>query len=136
RMKDLEPRPLAAGLRHASAVLERQARRRRQPARFVEEQMARILPTTGYAGFETLALVIEAVVENLEVKRKVLSEVEEITGGRCLFASNTSSLGIDRIAQGCRFPENVLGMHFFNPVERMPLVEVIRGSATSDEAVA
>jgi len=80
--------------------------------------------------------VVEAVVEDLDVKRAVLAEIEEVSRGGCLFASNTSSLRIDLIAQGCRFPENVVGMHFFNPVDRMPLVEIIRGTATSDEAVA
>jgi len=135
RMKDVDLKPLGAGLRHAREVFEKEARRRRQSPREVEAWMAHILPTTSYAGFETLPVAVEAVVENLEVKRKVLSEVEAVSRGRCLFASNTSSLRIDLIAQGCRHPENVVGMHFFNPVDRMPLVEVIRGSATSDEAV-
>jgi 3-hydroxyacyl-CoA dehydrogenase/enoyl-CoA hydratase/3-hydroxybutyryl-CoA epimerase len=136
RMKDLDLAPLSLGLRAARETFEKQARRRRRPAREVEEAMARILPTTGYSGFGSLPVVIEAVVEKLEVKRKVLREVEEVTRGGCLFASNTSSIPIDRIAADCGYPENVLGMHFFNPVDRMPLVEVIRGTATSDEAVA
>ncbi len=136
RMKDVDLKPLGLGLAHARQVFEKQARRRRAGTREVEGWMARILPTTLYAGFEPLPVVVEAVVENLEVKRKVLAEVEEVSRGGCLFASNTSSLRIDLIAQGCRFPENVVGMHFFNPVDRMPLVEIIRGGATSDEAVA
>ncbi|HEU5181769.1 MAG TPA: 3-hydroxyacyl-CoA dehydrogenase NAD-binding domain-containing protein [Candidatus Polarisedimenticolia bacterium] len=136
RMKDVDAKPLGAGLRHAREVFEKEAARRRQPARVVEAGMARIVPTTSYAGFETLPCVVEAVVENLEIKRKVLAEVEEVSRGGCLFATNTSSLRIDLIAQGARHPQNVVGMHFFNPVDRMPLVEVIRGGATSDEAVA
>ncbi len=136
RMKDVDLKPLGQGLRHARDVFESDARRRRQASREVEAGMARIVPTLTYSGFETLPLAVEAVVENLEVKRKVLNELEEVTRGGSLFASNTSSLRIDAIAEGCRYPQNVLGMHFFNPVDRMPLVEVIRGSATSDEAVA
>jgi 3-hydroxyacyl-CoA dehydrogenase/enoyl-CoA hydratase/3-hydroxybutyryl-CoA epimerase len=136
RMKDVDVKPLGLGLRHARQVFEKEARRRRQGSRTVEESMARILPTTTYAGFGRLPVVVEAVVENLDVKRKVLGEIEEATGGGCLFASNTSSIRIDLIARGCRFPEQVVGLHFFNPVDRMPLVEIIRGSATSDEAVA
>jgi 3-hydroxyacyl-CoA dehydrogenase/enoyl-CoA hydratase/3-hydroxybutyryl-CoA epimerase len=136
RMKDVDLKPLALGLRHARRIFEREASRRRQGTREVEGQMARILPTTGYAGFQRLPVVVEAVVENLDVKRKVLAEVEEISRGGSLFASNTSSIRIDLIAEGCRYPENVAGLHFFNPVDRMPLVEIIRGSATSDEAVA
>jgi 3-hydroxyacyl-CoA dehydrogenase / enoyl-CoA hydratase / 3-hydroxybutyryl-CoA epimerase len=136
RMKDVDLKPLGTGLRHAREVFEREARRRRRPRRQVEAWMGRIVPTTTYAGFESLPVTVEAVVEDLQVKRQVLLELEERTQGRCLFATNTSSLRIDLIAEGCRFPENVIGMHFFNPVDRMPLVEVVRGSATSDEAVA
>ena len=136
RMKDVDLKPLGLGLRHAREMFEKEARRRREPVRKIDEGLGRILPTLTYAGFETLPLVVEAVVESLEIKRTVLREVEDVTRGGCLFASNTSSLQIDLIAQGCRHPENVLGMHFFNPVERMPLVEVIVGRATSDEAVA
>jgi len=136
RMKDVDLKPLGLGLRHAREVFEKEAKRRRQSSREVEAGMGRIVPTLTYAGFETLPIVVEAVVENLEVKRKVLHDLEEVTRGRGLFASNTSSLRIDAIAEGCRYPESVLGMHFFNPVDRMPLVEIIRGSATSDEAVA
>lgn len=136
RMKDVDLKPLGLGLRHAREVFEKDAKRRRQSSREVDAGMGRIVPTLTYAGFETLPIAVEAVVENLEVKRKVLHDLEEITGGHSLFASNTSSLRIDGIAEGCRYPENVLGMHFFNPVDRMPLVEIIRGSATSDEAVA
>jgi 3-hydroxyacyl-CoA dehydrogenase/enoyl-CoA hydratase/3-hydroxybutyryl-CoA epimerase len=136
RMKDVDLKPLGMGLRHAREVFEREAHRRRQSAREVETRMARIVPTTTYAGFETLPVAVEAVVEDLLVKKRVLSEVEQVTGGACLFATNTSSLRIDLIAEGCRFPENVLGMHFFNPVDKMPLVEVVRGTASSDEAVA
>ena len=136
RMKDVDLKPLGQGLRQAREVFEKEAKRRRQSARDVEGGMARIVPTTTYAGFEPLPVVIEAVVENLEIKRKVLAQIEEVTGGGSLFASNTSSLRIDLIAEGSRHPQNVLGMHFFNPVDRMPLVEVIRGTATSDDAVA
>ena len=136
RMKDVDLKPLGLGLHHARTGFEKEATRRRQSAREVEGWMARILPTTTYAGFERLPVVVEAVVEDLDVKRKVLAEIEEVSRGGCLFASNTSSLRIDLIARGCRFPENVVGMHFFNPADRMPLVEIIRGSATSDEAVA
>ena len=136
RMKDIDLKPLGLGLGHARQIFEREAKRRRQSARDVEGWMARILPTTRYDGFQRLSLVVEAVVENLELKRKVLAEVEEVTQGNALFASNTSSIRIDFIAQGCRFPENVAGLHFFNPVDRMPLVEIIRGRQTSDSAVA
>ena len=136
RMKDIDLKRLGLSLRHARQVFEKDAARRRQGPREVEGWMARILPTTTYSGFERLPVVIEAVVEDLDVKRAVLAEVEEVSRGGTLFATNTSSLRVDLIARGCRFPENVIGMHFFHPVDRMPLLEIIRGSATSDEAVA
>mgnify|MGYP001125098830 CR=1 FL=1 len=125
RMKDVDLKQLGLGLCHARKVFEKEAILQRQTAREVEGWMARILPASTYAGFERLPVVLEAVVEDLDVKRKVLEEIEEISRGGCLFASNTSSLRIDLIAGGCRFPENVVGMHFFNPVDRMPLAEII-----------
>ncbi len=80
-------------------------------------------------------MVVEAVVEKLEIKKKVLAEVEEHVRDDTLIASNTSSLSITEMASGLRVPQRFLGMHFFNPPNRMPLVEVVPGAATSPEAV-
>ncbi|MBK9283724.1 MAG: 3-hydroxybutyryl-CoA dehydrogenase [Sphingobacteriaceae bacterium] len=80
-------------------------------------------------------LVIEAVVENLEVKKKIFSQLESITKETCILASNTSSLAITAIAASCRKPERVIGIHFFNPATLMPLVEVIPGIASDDSHV-
>lgn len=88
------------------------------------------------AGLAQVDLLIEAVVENLEIKHRVLAELEAIVGPDTLIASNTSSLRIDDIARPLQRPENVVGMHFFNPVPAMALVEVIQGSKTSDAAVS
>jgi 3-hydroxyacyl-CoA dehydrogenase/enoyl-CoA hydratase/3-hydroxybutyryl-CoA epimerase/enoyl-CoA isomerase len=93
-------------------------------------------PDARSGGFRTVDLVIEAVVERLDVKQSVVAEIEERVAASCVIASNTSSLPIARIAERARHPERVAGKHFFNPVDRMPLVEVIRGDQTSDEAVA
>ena len=80
--------------------------------------------------------MIEAVVENIDVKKQVFAEVEQRVGPDAIIASNTSSLSIAEMARGLRRPENFVGMHFFNPVPAMPLVEVIRGPLTSEAAAA
>ncbi len=94
-----------------------------------------IAPTLDYSGFRRTDLVIEAVVENLDVKRKVLAELEGQVRDNCVIGSNTSSLSISAMASALRRPERFLGIHFFNPVERMRLVEIVRGAATGDQAV-
>jgi 3-hydroxyacyl-CoA dehydrogenase/enoyl-CoA hydratase/3-hydroxybutyryl-CoA epimerase len=98
--------------------------------------MARLHPTASYAGFARAELAIEAVYEDLEVKRQVLREVEAAGPERLVFASNTSAIPIARIAEASRRPENVVGMHFFSPVHRMPLLEVVRHPRTSPAALA
>ena len=92
--------------------------------------------TLDYSGFRRCEVTIEAVVEKLAVKRAVLKDWEAAVPPTSIFASNTSTLPITEIAAGALEPRRVVGMHFFNPVHRMPLVEVIRGERTSDETVA
>src|SRR5690606_33375194 len=101
-----------------------------------ERAMGRIAPTLDYSGFGTADVVIEAVVERMDVKKQVLREAEERVPPGGILASNTSSLSISEMQHGLARPENFCGMHFFNPVDRMPLVEVVRGTASSDETLA
>jgi len=101
-----------------------------------EAVMARVTGGTRYRGFGDADVVIEAVFEDLEVKREVVRQVEATSPEHCVFASNTSTLPITRIAEGARRPQNVVGMHYFSPVEKMPLLEVIRTKQTSPEVVA
>ncbi|TDI13758.1 MAG: hypothetical protein E2P04_02645 [Acidobacteria bacterium] len=136
RMKDVRAEALRGGLEAAAATFGHAVRRRRMTPRQMQRHMNRISTTLDYRGFSTVDFVLEAVVEKLEVKRQVLQEVEAAVPPDCVIASNTSSLPIAKIAERARRPHNVVGMHFFNPVHRMPLVEVIRGSASSDQAVA
>jgi 3-hydroxyacyl-CoA dehydrogenase/enoyl-CoA hydratase/3-hydroxybutyryl-CoA epimerase len=91
--------------------------------------------TTDYSGFASTDLVIEAVFEDLALKHQVLAEVEPQIDPDTVYASNTSTIPITRIAEGARHPERVLGMHFFSPVHRMPLLEVIVTPATSAQAI-
>ena len=136
RMKDIKEEFLGKGLAEANRLFQAKVKRRRLKKHEAQFRLDRISPTLAYDGFGTLDVVIEAVVEKLPVKRQVLKEVESLTGGKVIFASNTSSLPITEIAAESAHPGQVVGMHFFNPVHRMPLVEVIRGKKTSDEAAA
>jgi 3-hydroxyacyl-CoA dehydrogenase/enoyl-CoA hydratase/3-hydroxybutyryl-CoA epimerase len=102
----------------------------------MQRKLARITSTTDWSGFERTDVVVEAVVENLAIKRQVLAEYEKVARPDAVFATNTSTIPITDIAAEATRPDRVVGMHFFNPVDRMPLVEVIRGEKTSDEAMA
>ena len=136
RMKDVEPTALARGFAAAAAVWRDEVRRRRLTPREMTIRMARLSGTLDYAGFARCEVTVEAVVEKLEVKRAVLAEWEGEVPPDAIFASNTSTIPIAQIAAAAARPGNVAGMHFFNPVHKMPLVEVIRGEKSSDETVA
>jgi len=136
RMKDVDPTALARGFATAAAVWRPEVRRRRLTEREMTVRMARLSGTLDYSGFARCEVTVEAVVEKLEIKRAVLAEWETAVPGGALFASNTSTIPIAQIATAAGRPEHVAGMHFFNPVHRMPLVEVIRGEKSSDETVA
>ncbi|HET7451814.1 MAG TPA: 3-hydroxyacyl-CoA dehydrogenase NAD-binding domain-containing protein, partial [Thermoanaerobaculia bacterium] len=136
RMKDIASEPLAHGFRAAAGIWEERVRRRRmKPAEF-RRKMALLSGGLDWSGFAQADVTIEAVVEKIEVKQAVLREWEDAVGEDAIFASNTSTLPISRIAEAARQPRRVAGMHFFNPVHRMPLVEVIRGERSSDETIA
>ncbi|HET7710627.1 MAG TPA: 3-hydroxyacyl-CoA dehydrogenase NAD-binding domain-containing protein, partial [Thermoanaerobaculia bacterium] len=135
RMRDVNWQALAGGLRAAGAVWKKKVDRKRMNRGEMQRKLARISTTTDWSGFSRADLVVEAVVENLAVKRQVLSEFESIAKPGAIFATNTSTIPITQIAEHAAHPENVVGMHFFNPVDRMPLVEVIRGKKTSEEAL-
>src|SRR6266498_2804255 len=136
RMKDIEPDALAHGYAAAAAVWKKAVERRRLQPWQMAGKMALLSGTLDYSGFSRCEVTIEAVVEKLGVKRAVLKEWEEVVPEQAIFASNTSTLPIGEIAAGALAPERVVGMHFFNPVDRMPLVEVIRGPRSSDQSVA
>ncbi len=136
RLKDIDSAALARGMRAAIELEKADLVRRRITRIEYDRRIDRILPTLEYTGMRRATVVLEAVVESLKVKHQVLRDLEAALPDGFIFASNTSSLPIRAIAQPARRPENVVGLHFFNPVHRMPLVEVIRGERTSDETVA
>jgi 3-hydroxyacyl-CoA dehydrogenase/enoyl-CoA hydratase/3-hydroxybutyryl-CoA epimerase len=136
RLKDLEPDALASGLAHASQIFAKQVARHRLSEAAAREKMNLLQPTLDYSGFGRLDLVIEAIVERLDIKQKVFADLASRVPQETILASNTSSLSIDLIGQNTSHPERVVGMHFFNPVDRMPLVEIIRGEKTSEETIS
>ena len=136
RLKDLRYDAILTALQTASGVWKKQLKRRRITPREMSQRMAFIAPTTDDTGLRHVDLVVEAVAENLDIKRQVLAAVEEQLNQRAVFATNTSSIPISEIATSARRPERVVGLHFFNPVHRMPLVEVIAGTFSSPEAIA
>ena len=104
---------------------------------FERDQIAsRVSGTDSYDAFGKADLVIEAVFEDLGLKKKIVQQVEEVTGENCIFASNTSSLPITSIAEGAKRPQNIIGMHYFSPVQKMPLLEIITTKHTADWVTA
>lgn len=135
-LKDRDEASLARGMRSAAEVFDGRVRRRRMSDVEKKEAMARIHPTTSDGPFRRVDFVVEAVFEDVEVKHQVIREVEAVAPEGLLFASNTSTIPIGRLAEASKRPERVVGMHFFSPVHKMPLLEVIRHPGTSEEALA
>ncbi|MBQ0834853.1 fatty acid oxidation complex subunit alpha FadB, partial [Marinobacter sp.] len=135
-MKDINQDGIALGLKEAKKQLTKRVDKGRMNAGQMADVLNSITPTLNYGDFKNVDLVVEAVVENPKVKDAVLREVEEMTRDDAILTSNTSTISIDLLAKNLKRPENFCGMHFFNPVPMMPLVEVIRGKKTSDRAIA
>ncbi len=135
-MKDINQSALQLGLNEAVKLLSGQLKRGRIDTQKMASVLTQITPTLSYGDFNRVDLVVEAVVENVDIKKSVLAEVEEFMSDDAILASNTSTISITELATALKKPENFCGMHFFNPVHRMPLVEVIRGEQTGDAAIA
>ncbi|WP_028081403.1 fatty acid oxidation complex subunit alpha FadB [Solimonas soli] len=135
-MKDIADKALDLGMEEANKLLSKQVERKKLTPEKAGHILSTIRPTLNYGDFKTVDIVVEAVVENPKIKKSVLAETEAQVKEGTIIASNTSSISIDELATAVKHPENFLGMHFFNPVHRMPLVEVIYGEKTSKEAIA
>jgi 3-hydroxyacyl-CoA dehydrogenase/enoyl-CoA hydratase/3-hydroxybutyryl-CoA epimerase len=135
RMKDVRDEALALGMMHAAELFDKQVKRRRLSVPEAKRKMALLLPTLDFSGFARADLVIEAIVENLSVKQDVFAETAKHVRADAVLASNTSSLSIAGIGARTPQPGRVIGMHFFNPVGKMPLVEVIAPAGADPVAV-
>jgi 3-hydroxybutyryl-CoA dehydrogenase len=131
-LQDLREETLSRALAGVGRSLERLASKGRITADEAAAALSRIATTTDLAQMEGRDLIVEAIVENVEVKSALIGRLDAICGGEAIFASNTSSISLTRLASASARPERVIGMHFFNPVPVMRLVEIIRALQTSD----
>ncbi len=136
RMKDVKNEALALGFKQAHDIWNKKLKRRRLTRHDMAEKMSRITGGLDYSGFGNVDVAVEAIVEDMKIKKAVISETAKHLPEDAIIATNTSSLSVTEMAEAHPKPENFVGMHFFNPVDKMPLVEVIRGPKTSDEATA
>jgi 3-hydroxyacyl-CoA dehydrogenase/enoyl-CoA hydratase/3-hydroxybutyryl-CoA epimerase len=136
RIKDINPKGINHALQYSWQLLDKKVKRRHIKASERDRQLALISGTTDYSGFRHRDVVIEAVFEDLALKQQMVAEVEANCAPHTIFASNTSSLPIGDIAAQAARPEQVIGLHFFSPVEKMPLVEVIPHAGTSPQTIA
>ena len=135
-MKDIKQEALEQGKAEAGKLLLKQVKRGKIKPEEVTEILAKIDTTLSYGDFANTDLVVEAVIENKNIKSSVLAEVEQQVKSNCILTSNTSTISITELAKSLQRPEQFCGMHFFNPVYRMPLVEVIRGENSNESAIA
>ncbi len=135
-MRDIKDEFVERGLKSIDKFLQKGVDKGKMDAAKKAEILGRIKGTTDVGELAGVDFVIEAVIEDLDLKRKVYGELDEVCKPEVILATNTSSMSITLIASATKRPEKVVGMHFFNPVPLMRLVEVIRGYATSDETVA
>ncbi|MDA0322723.1 MAG: 3-hydroxyacyl-CoA dehydrogenase NAD-binding domain-containing protein [Verrucomicrobia bacterium] len=136
RLKDIDWDAVTKGMATAASYYQQLVRIRKMVPDEVALKMHHISGTTDYRGVESADLVLEAVVEKMAVKQAVLAEVENVVSPHALIGTNTSSLSITEMATALKHPERFAGMHFFNPVNRMPLVEVIPGAKTAPATIA
>lgn len=135
-MKDINREALDLGLKEAATILGKGMKRGKVDATKMAKTLNAITPSLEYSTLKDAGIVIEAVVENPKVKGIVLKEVEDTVADDAIICSNTSTISINQLAKNLSKPERFCGMHFFNPVHRMPLVEIIRGEHTSEETIS
>jgi len=134
-MKDITTEALELGLKQASQNFSGAVKRRRMSEDEFNRKMRSIEPTLNFEGFKSVDLVVEAVVENMDLKKKVFAELEEKVSSDCLLTSNTSSLSVEEMSKALKDSSRFAGLHFFNPVNKMPLVEIITHENASKKTI-
>ena len=135
-LKDIEQEALELGMSEAAKLLSKSIDRQKLKAIDGLNALSKITPTLYTNGLETCDVIVEAIVENEEIKKLVLADIENAAREDTVIASNTSTISINRLASGLKRPENFCGLHFFNPVHAMPLVEVVRSKQSSERTIA
>ncbi len=136
RLKDRDDKGLAAGLDYLHKFYDRRVSRKVLTPQAAGRQLSRTTTTTDYTGFKSCDLVIEAVFESVELKHQMVKDIEALGNKDIIFGTNTSSIPVTKIAEAAKRPENVIGLHYFSPVEKMPLLEIITTEKTSPEVIA
>lgn len=136
RIKDIRTDGIANAIKYSYDILNKKFKRRFIKKSEMQKQLALLTGSVDYSGFNDTDVVIEAVFEDLELKQKMVADVEENCAENTIFASNTSSIPIGQIAAKAKRPENVIGLHYFSPVDKMPLAEVIAHDKTSDKTIS
>ena len=136
RVKDISHKGISQALKYSYQILNKKVKRRFLLNSEMQKKLAMITGSVEYTGFKALDIVVEAVFEDLTLKQKMVAEVEAYGNDKTIFASNTSSLPIGNIAAKAKRPENVIGLHYFSPVDKMPLVEIIPHDTTSDQTIS
>ena len=136
RIKDISPEGVNSALNYTWKLISKKMKKRIVSPSDARRTMSNLTGTTDYSGFKDTDMVIEAVFEDLDLKHKMVEDVEKHCSDNTIFATNTSSIPITKIAEGAKKPEKVVGLHYFSPVEKMPLVEIISTDKTEDWVIA
>lgn len=136
RLKDISADVLAKGLKVARELFQKDVKKKKVNQREADAGLARISPTTDFTGFKNAQIVIEAIIEDLDIKKKTYRELERVVGRETIIATNTSSLRLADLVEAFDDPSRFVGVHFFNPPHKMQLVEVVTIPSTSEDAIA